>query len=136
MGPTLNTAAGMDAYALTDRGTWLSFENRGDLEILVEGDPRLFNQYGVILVNPAKHPHVKAELGQTVHRLAALAARASRRSPATRSTASSCSSRTPSAAELSAVRGPRSWRPATIAHRPSRRGLDAGGHPSIAARAR
>ena len=65
MGPTLNTAAGMDAYALTDRGTWLSFDNRQNLEILVEGDPRLFNQYGIILVNPAKHPHVKAELGQT-----------------------------------------------------------------------
>jgi tungstate transport system substrate-binding protein len=65
MGPTLNTAAGMDAYALTDRGTWLSFENRQNLEIVVEGDPRLFNQYGIILVNPEKHPHVKAELGQT-----------------------------------------------------------------------
>jgi tungstate transport system substrate-binding protein len=65
MGPTLNTAAGMDAYALTDRGTWLSFDNRQDLEIAVEGDPRLFNQYGIILVNPEKHPHVKTELGQT-----------------------------------------------------------------------
>jgi tungstate transport system substrate-binding protein len=64
MGPTLNTAAGMDAYALTDRGTWLAFDNRQNLEILVEGDPRLFNQYGIILVNPEKHPHVKAELGQ------------------------------------------------------------------------
>jgi tungstate transport system substrate-binding protein len=65
MGPTLNTAAGMDAYALTDRGTWLSFENRQNLEIVVEGDPRLFNQYGIILVSTEKHPHVKAELGQT-----------------------------------------------------------------------
>ena len=64
MGPTLNTAAGMDAYALTDRGTWLSFENPQHLEILVEGDSRLFNQYGIILVNPEKHPHVKADLGQ------------------------------------------------------------------------
>jgi tungstate transport system substrate-binding protein len=64
MGPTLNTAAGMDAYALTDRGTWLSFDNRQNLEIVVEGDPRLFNQYGIILVNPEKHPHVKADLGQ------------------------------------------------------------------------
>jgi tungstate transport system substrate-binding protein len=64
MGPTLNTAAGMDAYALTDRGTWLSFENPQNLEILVEGDARLFNQYGIILVNPEKHPHVKADLGQ------------------------------------------------------------------------
>ncbi|MEK0083878.1 extracellular solute-binding protein [Benzoatithermus flavus] len=64
MGPTLNTAAAMSAYTLADRGTWLSFENRGPLAILVEGDPRLFNQYGVILVNPARHPNVKAELGQ------------------------------------------------------------------------
>jgi len=64
MGPTLNIASGMDAYALTDRGTWLSFKNRGDLAILVEGDAKLFNQYGVMLVNPAKHPHVKKEMGQ------------------------------------------------------------------------
>jgi tungstate transport system substrate-binding protein len=64
MGPTLNTASGMNAYALTDRGTWLSFKNRGELVISVEGDKRLFNQYGVILVNPAKHPHVKKEMGQ------------------------------------------------------------------------
>ena len=63
MGPTLNTAAAMDAYALTDRGTWLSFKNRRNLVISVEGDQRLFNQYGVMLVNPAKHPHVKKELG-------------------------------------------------------------------------
>lgn len=59
MGPTLNTASGMGAYALADRGTWLSFRNRGDLVILVEGDRRLFNQYGVMLVNPSRHPHVK-----------------------------------------------------------------------------
>ncbi len=64
MGPALNTASAMNAYILADRGTWLSFKNRGDLKILVEGDKRLFNQYGVILVNPAKHPHVKKELGQ------------------------------------------------------------------------
>lgn len=64
MGPTLNTASGKNAYALTDRGTWLSFKNRGDLVILVEGDVKLFNQYGVMLVNPAKHPHVKKEMGQ------------------------------------------------------------------------
>jgi len=63
MGPALNTASGMNAYLLADRGTWLSFKNRGDLEILVEGDPELFNQYGVMLVNPAKCPHVKKELG-------------------------------------------------------------------------
>jgi tungstate transport system substrate-binding protein len=64
MGPTLNTASGMNAYALTDRGTWLAFKNRGELAIVVEGDQRLFNQYGVILVNPAKHPHVKKGMGQ------------------------------------------------------------------------
>ena len=61
--PTLNTAAGMNAYALTDRGTWLSFKNRQDLVIVVQGDEQLFNQYGVMLVNPAKHPHVKRDLG-------------------------------------------------------------------------
>ena len=59
MGPALNTASSMNAYVLADRGTWLSFKNRGDLAILVEGDKRLFNQYGVILVNPAKHASVK-----------------------------------------------------------------------------
>jgi tungstate transport system substrate-binding protein len=64
MGPALNTAAAMDAYILSDRGTWLSFKNRGALAIAVEGDRRLFNQYGVMLVNPARHPHVKAALGQ------------------------------------------------------------------------
>ena len=63
MGPTLNTAAAMNAYALTDRGTWLSFKNRQSLVIIVEGDKKLFNQYGVILVNPARHPHVKKGLG-------------------------------------------------------------------------
>jgi tungstate transport system substrate-binding protein len=64
MGPALNTAASMNAYILADRGTWLAFKNRGELAILVEGDKRLFNQYGVMLVNPAKHPSVKKELGQ------------------------------------------------------------------------
>jgi tungstate transport system substrate-binding protein len=64
MGPALNMAASMNAYLLADRGTWLSFKNRQELVILVEGDARLFNQYGVILVNPAKHPHVKREAGQ------------------------------------------------------------------------
>jgi tungstate transport system substrate-binding protein len=64
MGPTLNTAAGMGAYALADRGTWLAFKNKSDLQILVEGDKKLFNQYGVMLVNPAKYPHVKAADGQ------------------------------------------------------------------------
>ncbi|SDW51901.1 tungstate transport system substrate-binding protein [Ruegeria halocynthiae] len=64
MGASLNVASGMGAYILTDRATWLSFGNRGDLEILVEGDPRLFNQYGVTLVNPEKHPGVRAAAGQ------------------------------------------------------------------------
>lgn len=64
MGPALNTAAGMNAYILSDRGTWLSFKNRGELTILVEGDKRLFNQYGIMLVNPQKHPSVKKDLGQ------------------------------------------------------------------------
>jgi tungstate transport system substrate-binding protein len=64
MGATLNTASGLNAYALTDRGTWISFKNRGNLTVLVEGDPRLFNQYGVILVNPARHKHVQAQDGQ------------------------------------------------------------------------
>ena len=64
MGPTLNTASAMGAYAFTDRGTWLSFKNRGDLGILVEGDTKLNNQYGIMLVSPAKHAHVKKELGQ------------------------------------------------------------------------
>ena len=64
MGPTLNTASAMDAYTLADRGTWLSFKNRGMLAVLVEGDDRLFNQYGVMLVNPAKHPHVKQVEGR------------------------------------------------------------------------
>jgi tungstate transport system substrate-binding protein len=63
MGPTLNISAAMDAYALTDRGTWLNFRNRGNLKILVEGDKRLFNQYGVMAVSPEKHAHVKAEDG-------------------------------------------------------------------------
>ena len=64
MGPALNTASSMNAYLLADRGTWLAFRNRADLAILVEGDARLFNQYGVILVNPDKHPSVKKDLGQ------------------------------------------------------------------------
>ena len=64
MGAALNTASASNAYVLADRGTWLSFRNRGDLDIVVEGDKRLFNQYGVMLVNPEKHPHVKKDLGQ------------------------------------------------------------------------
>jgi tungstate transport system substrate-binding protein len=64
MGATLNTASGLDGYTISDRGTWISFKNKGSLAIVVEGDPRLFNQYGVILVNPAKHAHVKAQGGQ------------------------------------------------------------------------
>ena len=64
MGATLNTASAMQGYALADRGTWLSFKNRAGLRVLVEGDERLFNPYGVILVNPERHPHVKADLGR------------------------------------------------------------------------
>jgi tungstate transport system substrate-binding protein len=64
MGPALNIASSTLAYALTDRGTWLSFKNRGELTVLVQGDRRLFNQYGVIVVNPVKHPHVKQDLAQ------------------------------------------------------------------------
>jgi tungstate transport system substrate-binding protein len=64
MGPALNIAASTGAYVLADRGTWLNFKNRADLAVLVEGDARLFNQYGVMVVNPAKHPHVKAALAQ------------------------------------------------------------------------
>jgi len=64
MGPALNTAAAMNAYILADRGTWISFKNRGELAVAVEGDKRLFNQYGVMLVNPARHPNVKKDLGQ------------------------------------------------------------------------
>ena len=64
MGAALNSASASNAYVLADRATWLSFKNKGDLVIAVEGDKRLFNQYGVILVNPAKHPSVKKELGQ------------------------------------------------------------------------
>lgn len=64
MGPTLNTAASMNAYALADRGTWIAFNNRQELELLVAGDPRLFNPYGVILVSPERHPHVNAGAGQ------------------------------------------------------------------------
>jgi len=64
MGPALNIGSSTDAYVLTDRGTWLNFKNRGNLVVLVQGDKRLFNQYGVIVVNPAKHPHVKKDLAQ------------------------------------------------------------------------
>jgi tungstate transport system substrate-binding protein len=64
MGAALNTASTMNAYVLSDRGTWLSFKNRGDLAVMVEGDKRLFNQYGVMLVNPEKHPNVKVKAGQ------------------------------------------------------------------------
>jgi tungstate transport system substrate-binding protein len=64
MGPALNVASGSNAYVLTDRGTWLSFRNRGELTVLIEGDRRLFNQYGVMLVNPARHADVKSAEGQ------------------------------------------------------------------------
>jgi tungstate transport system substrate-binding protein len=65
MGAALNTATAMNAYVLSDRGTWLAFKNKDALQVAVEGDRQLFNQYGIMLVNPAKHPHVKKELGQT-----------------------------------------------------------------------
>ena len=64
MGPALNIASSTNAYVLADRGTWLNFKNRGELAVLVAGDQRLFNQYGVMVVNPARHPHVKTELAQ------------------------------------------------------------------------
>ncbi|MEE8505036.1 MAG: substrate-binding domain-containing protein, partial [Kiloniellales bacterium] len=64
MGATLNTASAMDAYVLSDWGTWVAFANKGGLEILVQGGPRLLNPYGVVLVNPARHPHVNAQAGQ------------------------------------------------------------------------
>ena len=64
MGAALNTASGLNAYILSDRATWLNFKNRGDLKIVVEGDKRLFNQYGIMLINPAKHPHVKKTYGE------------------------------------------------------------------------
>jgi tungstate transport system substrate-binding protein len=65
MGATLNTGVGMDAYVMTDRATWISFGNKGEYEILVEGDPSLFNQYGIIMVNPEKHPNVNVDAAQT-----------------------------------------------------------------------
>ena len=64
MGPALNIASSSNAYALTDRATWLAFKNRGELAIVIEGDNKLFNQYGVMVVNPAKHPHVKTAEAQ------------------------------------------------------------------------
>ena len=64
MGPALNTASAMNAYLLSDRGTWISFRNRGELTIAVEGDKSLFNQYGAMLANPARHAHIKAEMGR------------------------------------------------------------------------
>lgn len=67
MGATLNTAAGMNAYVLSDRGTWISFENRQDLQILFAGDPALFNQYGSVLINPERHPHLKHDLARQWH---------------------------------------------------------------------
>ena len=94
MGPALNIASSSGAYVLTDRGTWLSFKNRGDLAVLVEGDKRLFNQYGVMVVNPAKHPHLKAPSRRSSS--TGWSRRPGRRrSPATRSAASSCSSPMP-----------------------------------------
>ena len=94
MGPALNIAASSGGYVLTDRGTWLSFKNRGDLAVLVEGDKRLFNQYGVMVVSPAKHPHVKAAEAQKFVDWV-ISPAGQQAIAATRSAASSCSSRTP-----------------------------------------
>jgi tungstate transport system substrate-binding protein len=69
MGAALNTASASNGYVLSDRATWINFKNRGELDIVVQGDDRLFNQYGIILVNPEKHKHVKTEMGQSLHRL-------------------------------------------------------------------
>jgi tungstate transport system substrate-binding protein len=66
MGATLNTAVGLGAYTMTDRGTWLSFRNRGDLDVLVQGDPMMFNPYGIILVNPARHSHIQTNKAQAL----------------------------------------------------------------------
>ena len=95
MGAALNTASASNAYVLTDRGTWLAFKNRGELAIAVEGDKRLFNQYGVMLVNPEKHLVGEEAAGAAVHRLAGFPGGPERRSPAIRSTASSCFIRMP-----------------------------------------
>ena len=92
MGAALNTASSMNGYTLADRGTWLAFKNRGELDIVVEGDKQLFNQYGVMLVNPARHAHVRAAPGGFIDWLVWPTDR--KRSPITRSTGSSCSSRT------------------------------------------
>ena len=75
MGAALNTAGAMSAYVLSDRGTWISFKNKGDLEIVVEGDKRLFNQYGVMLVNPEKHPAREEGAGPELHRLGGVGGR-------------------------------------------------------------
>jgi hypothetical protein len=95
MGPALNMAAATGAYVLADRGTWLNFKNRADLAVLVEGDKRLFNQYGVMVVNPAKHPHVKGRRRPEFADWVVSPGRPGRHRLATRSAASSCSSRTP-----------------------------------------
>ena len=91
MGATLNTAGAMDGYTLSDRASWVSFGNKGELEILVEGDARLHNPYTAIVVNPERHPHVHARRGAGVRRLADIQARASRHRRIPRRTASSCS---------------------------------------------
>jgi tungstate transport system substrate-binding protein len=94
MGAALNTASASNAYVLSDRGTWISFKNKGDLVIAVEGDKRLFNQYGVMLVNPAKHPNVKKDLGQQFIDWLV--------SPEGQKTIASCSIRTPAIRERDA----------------------------------
>jgi hypothetical protein len=91
MGATLNMASATNAYVLSDRATWLSFKNKGDLVIVVEGDKRLFNQYDVMLVNPQKHPNRNSVSNSSI---GWFRPRARRRSPITRSTASNCSTQT------------------------------------------
>ena len=95
MGAALNTASSMNGYVLADRGTWLSFKNRGELDIVVEGDKRLFNQYGVMLVNPAKHRACEEGARPAVHRLAGLGGRPEGDRRLQDQRRRSCSSRTP-----------------------------------------
>ena len=99
MGPTLNIASAKNAYTLTDRGTWLNFKNRGELAILVQGDPVLFNQYAVMLISPQKHPHVKQAPAKKVADWL-ISPKGRRPSPTTSSTANRCSSPTPGPAKV------------------------------------
>jgi tungstate transport system substrate-binding protein len=108
MGPTLNMAAGMGAYTLADRGTWASFKNRQDLAILYAGDPKLYNPYGVMLVNPAKHPHVK-RAAASASSTGSPRPKAAGRSRPTGSATSSCSIRCRWRAEHARTDRPQAW---------------------------